>query len=81
MCGGNGERPWQTSHHLPVHGDDVADEGAVLGGGDVSVGHPVGQGHLRAAGHQGAGPTVGDEDWLDVHVAVSSRSIGYRCDV
>lgn len=50
----------QRSHHLSVHGDDVADERALLHGCDVSVGDPVGHGCLRAAGNRRVGSTVGD---------------------
>lgn len=40
-----------SSHHLPVHSDDVSDKRAVLDGSDVSVGHSVRQGHLWTGGH------------------------------
>lgn len=45
-----------SSHHLPVHSDDVSNEGALVRRCDVSIGDPVGQRRLRAAG-----PTVRDE--------------------
>lgn len=50
----------QRSHHLSVHSDDVADERTLLHWCDVSVGNPVGHGHVRAAGNHGVGSTVGD---------------------
>lgn len=71
----------QRSHHLSVHGDDVSNEGALLHWCDVSVGDPVGQGRFRAAGHHGAGPTVGDEDGLVGRVLVSSGAVGYWGEV
>lgn len=64
-----------------MHGDDVANEGAVLHWCDVSVGDAVGQGCLRAAGHHGVGPTVGDEDRLAVQGSISSGAVGYWGDV
>lgn len=71
----------QRSHHLSVHGDDVSNEGALLHWCNVSVGDPVGQGRFRAAGHHGAGPTVGDEDGLVGWVLVSSGAVGYYGEV
>lgn len=64
-----------------MHGDDVANEGALLDWCDVSVGDPVSQGRLRAAGHRGAGPTVGDEKGLVGQVLISHRTVGYRGEV
>lgn len=64
-----------------MHGDDVANEGALLHWCDVSIGDPVSQGHLRAAGHQGAGPTIGDEKGLVGQVLNSNRTIGYWGEV
>lgn len=59
-----------------MHGDDVADEGALLHWCDVSIGDPVSQGRLRAAGHRGAEPTVGDEEGLVGQVLVSDGAVG-----
>ena len=61
-----------SSHHLPVHGDDVSYEGALLHWCDVTVGYSISQGRLWAAGNHGAGPTVGDEDGLIAQVPISS---------
>lgn len=49
------------SHHLSVHGDDVSNERAVLHGAHMSVGNPIDQRRLWAAGQQCAGPTVSDQ--------------------
>lgn len=65
-----------SSHHLSVHGDDVANEGALLHWCDVSVGDAIGQGGLRVAGHHGVGPTVGDEDRLAVQGHSGSGAVG-----
>lgn len=64
-----------------MHGDDVSNEGALLHRCDVSVGDPVAQGRLWVIGHQGAGPTVGDEDGLNAQDLISSRAVGYQGDV
>lgn len=67
----------QHSDHLPVHGDDVSDEGTSLDRCDVSIGDPVGQGRLGTAGHPGAWSSIGDEDGL-VDQDVVSRAVDYR---
>ena len=57
-----------SSHHLPVHGDDVSNERAFLHRCLASVGDSTVEGRVRAAGHQSAGPTVRDAigHWGDV---------------
>ena len=59
------------THHLPVHSDDVANEGALLQQCDVPVRNPVGQGSLWTAGYRRGGPAVGHEDRLAAHMPVS----------
>lgn len=49
------------SHHLPVHSNDVPNERAFLHRCDVSIGNPVDQGYVWAAGDHGARPTVSDQ--------------------
>lgn len=61
-----------NSHHLPVHGDDVSNEGALLHWCDMSIGDAIDQGCLWATGHHATGPPVGDKDGLIDEVSVSS---------
>lgn len=68
------------SHHLPVQGDDVANEGAVLHRCNVSVCHTVHLGGLGAAGPHG-GATVQDEDQFVVQVPVKVWAADDRGDV
>lgn len=70
-----------TSHHLSVHSNDVSDERTLLHWCDVSVGDPIGQGHLGAAGKHDVGAAVGDELRLVGQAAASHGAVGYRGEV
>lgn len=59
-----------------MHSDDVSNKGALVHRCDVSIGDPVGQRRLRAAG-----PAVRDEVELTAHVPIGSCVVGYRCDI
>lgn len=71
----------QSSHHLPVHGDDVSNEGTFLHGRDMSVGDTIGQRVLRAAGHYSTGTPIGDEDRLAGWTLITCAAVGDRGDV
>lgn len=70
-----------SSHHLPVHSDDVADERTLLQRRGVSVGEPVAQGHLGAAGNQDVGPAVGDEGRAVGQAVATYGAVGWRGEV
>lgn len=71
----------KSSHHLPVHGDDVADEGTLLERRDVAVGEPVAEGHLGAAGNRHVGSAVGDERGPVGRAVAAYGAVGHRGEV
>lgn len=64
-----------------MHSDDVADERTLLERCDVSVGQPVAQRHLGAAGNHDVGSTVGDERSPVGQALATYRAVGYRGEV
>lgn len=74
-------RTTQSPHHLPVHGNDVSNEGAFLHWRDMSVGYTIRQRGFRAAGHYSTGTPVGDEDGLAGWTLITCAAIGDWGDV